>query len=356
MHRSCLLLICLAVVQGSFAQGAVQWKSNELSRAGWWKAKATYPVWNKPAGAQVLASELFKSEALGRYNRFLNETRELMRDLGKPHAEHFLELKSTLSVNTPQVVSGYLTHFEYTGGAHPNTFYHTINVGIVNGKPARLSLKSLLASGVSPQQVLNEVALPKLNAAKQKRGLEPVDRIDPKLADSFILTPQGITWIFQPYAVGAYVEGTYIIKATWNDLSGVLNPNGPAMSLMVNRSELRATTLTLTGEVFYRERIALPPNAKLLVQLVDASRADAPAITIAEKTLNAKSGKTPFELKVDKTKLEARNRYLFQARISVDGQLWFINDTAFPVPIEGWSEPQQIRVVRANSRDSERKE
>ncbi|MCW5933731.1 MAG: YbaY family lipoprotein [Fimbriimonadia bacterium] len=351
MRRSCFLFLFFAVVHVSFAQGSVQWKSSEQSRADWWKAKATYPVWNKPAGAQVLASEHFKSDALGRYNRFLSETRELMRDLGKPHGEHFVEIKSTLSVNTPQVVSGYLTHFEYTGGAHPNTFYQTINVGIVNGKPARLNLKSLLAQGVSPQQVLNEVALPKLNTAKEKRGLEAVDRIDPKLADSFIITPQGISWIFQPYAVGAYVEGTYIIKATWNDLSGLLNPNGPAMSLMTNLSQGGVPMLTLTGEVFYLERIALPPNAKLLIQVVDASRADAPAITIVEKTLSAKSGKTPFELKVDARKLEARYRYLFQARITVDGQLWFINDTAFPVPVEGWSEPQQIRVVRANSRE-----
>lgn len=351
MRRNCFLFLFLVVVHVSFAQGSVQWKSSELSRAGWWKAKATYPVWNKPAGAQVLASEHFQSDALGRYNRFLSETRELMRDLGKPHGEHFVEIKSTLSVNTPQVVSGYLTHFEYTGGAHPNTFYQTINVGIVNGKPARLNLKSLLARGVSPEQVLNEVLLPRLNAAKEKRGLETVDRIDPKLADSFILTPQGISWIFQPYAVGAYVEGTYIIKATWNDLSGLLNPNSPLKSLMTNPSQGGAPMLTLTGEVFYLERIALPPNAKLLIQVVDASRADAPAITIAEKTLSAKSGKTPFELKVDAKNLEARYRYLFQARITVDGQLWFINDTAFPVPVEGWSEPQQIRVVRANSRE-----
>ena len=44
-----------------------------------------------------------------------------------------------------------------------------------------------------------------------------------------------------------------------------------------------AAERTLKGEVMYRERIALPPNAVLSVQLADVSLADAPATMIGEQ-------------------------------------------------------------------------
>jgi putative lipoprotein len=41
----------------------------------------------------------------------------------------------------------------------------------------------------------------------------------------------------------------------------------------------------VTGSVSYRERIALPPDAVVKVQLSDVSRQDAPAPLIAETTV-----------------------------------------------------------------------
>ncbi|MCB2526907.1 YbaY family lipoprotein, partial [Listeria monocytogenes] len=38
------------------------------------------------------------------------------------------------------------------------------------------------------------------------------------------------------------------------------------------------------GEVFYRERIALPPSARLSVSLEDVSLADAPSVQLASQT------------------------------------------------------------------------
>lgn len=89
-----------------------------------------------------------------------------------------------------------------------------------------------------------------------------------------------------------------------------------------------ADGLVLTGEIAYRERIALPDNATALIQLVDVSLADAPAKVISAQTISP-AGQVPirFALPFEASDIEARNRYAVQARIEVDGQLWFINDT-----------------------------
>lgn len=88
-----------------------------------------------------------------------------------------------------------------------------------------------------------------------------------------------------------------------------------------------AEEVTITGEVLYRERMALPPNAVLTVELSDVSLADAPAAVIAKQTIDP-AGQVPikFEIEVDPAVFQPNMSYALQARIAVDDALWFIND------------------------------
>jgi uncharacterized lipoprotein YbaY len=88
----------------------------------------------------------------------------------------------------------------------------------------------------------------------------------------------------------------------------------------------------VTGSVLYRERIALPPNATLQVQLVDVSRMDAPAVVLGEQIVSP-TGQVPipFEIAYDPGQIDDRMSYAIQARIEVDGELMFISTRAYPV-------------------------
>jgi putative lipoprotein len=89
-----------------------------------------------------------------------------------------------------------------------------------------------------------------------------------------------------------------------------------------------AAERTLTGQVMYRERIALPPNAVLSVQLADVSLADAPAAIIGERKV-APIGQVPikFEISFDPQVIRPNMTYALQARITVDDRLLFTTDT-----------------------------
>lgn len=107
-----------------------------------------------------------------------------------------------------------------------------------------------------------------------------------------------------------------------------------------------ASEKTIRGSVMYRERIALPPEASLDIQLIDVSLADAPAQVIAEQKIDhLKSSPIPFELKFDSSKLIANHTYALQARISAGDTLWFINDTRHEFNQEKFEGPYEIRVV-----------
>jgi putative lipoprotein len=88
-----------------------------------------------------------------------------------------------------------------------------------------------------------------------------------------------------------------------------------------------AEEITISGGAFYRERIALPPNAVLTVWLSDIPATDAPAAIVAEQKVHS-AGQVPmrFELKVAPALVRPHASYALQARISVDDAPWFVSD------------------------------
>jgi len=93
----------------------------------------------------------------------------------------------------------------------------------------------------------------------------------------------------------------------------------------------------VTGTVTYAQRVSMPPNAVIKVQLVDVSRADAPATMLGEQIITAGGKQVPFafEIAYDPAKIDQRLSYAVQARIEDGGKLLFINDQRYAVITRG---------------------
>ncbi|MCJ8157756.1 YbaY family lipoprotein [Sphingomonas sp. LaA6.9] len=94
----------------------------------------------------------------------------------------------------------------------------------------------------------------------------------------------------------------------------------------------------LAGTVSYRERIALPADAVVKVQIADVARQDVPARTIAETRIETEGRQVPiaFELAYPADHPSAHAEYAVSARIEGgDGRLLFITDTRNPLPQNG---------------------
>ena len=114
----------------------------------------------------------------------------------------------------------------------------------------------------------------------------------------------------------------------------------------------RKPNASVSGSVTYRERLALSPGAKLVVELRDVSYQDAAAPLIARQTING-PGQVPITFKVEYNRddIDSRNIYGISARIiESDGRLAFINDTAYDVITRGKpSKVDMLLVLRAAS-------
>lgn len=102
---------------------------------------------------------------------------------------------------------------------------------------------------------------------------------------------------------------------------------------------------SVSGTVSYRERIALPPDALLIVQLQDVSKQDVPAVTIGQQTIPTQGRQVPFpfEIVYNRDTINPSHTYTVQAKIFVDNRLRFINTTSYPVITNG--NPNKVEIV-----------
>jgi putative lipoprotein len=111
-----------------------------------------------------------------------------------------------------------------------------------------------------------------------------------------------------------------------------------------------AMTASVSGNVTYRVRKALPPDALITVQLIDAGSGNEPVKVLGEQTIEARGRQVPFAYKVayDPKAIAAKNRYQVSAQISVGGDLWFATETPPRVITGGNPKRRDIVLIPAN--------
>ncbi|MFC3726013.1 YbaY family lipoprotein [Neoaquamicrobium sediminum] len=122
-----------------------------------------------------------------------------------------------------------------------------------------------------------------------------------------------------------------------------------AASAVVARADAPdAQDRTIEGNVVYRERMMLPAGARVEVELVDVSLADAPATVIGRTEIrDATASPIPYRISYDPALIEPRHSYALQARILDGDTLMFINTTRHSVLGDGdEAGPVEIRVER----------
>ncbi len=105
----------------------------------------------------------------------------------------------------------------------------------------------------------------------------------------------------------------------------------------------------IEGSASYRERIAVLPGSVLQVELLDVSRADAPAELLSSRRYALKGVPAAFELHYDDALIDERMRYVLRAEIRHEGRLLFTTDTSYPVLTHGAGSAADLMLVKVAS-------
>lgn len=85
----------------------------------------------------------------------------------------------------------------------------------------------------------------------------------------------------------------------------------------------------VSGTIWIKQKVALPPDAVLTVTLSDASMADAPSKVVAQRAVRTEGKQAPFSfvLPYNPSDVQPNARILLSAAVTINGKLVFITDT-----------------------------
>ncbi|MGL4447195.1 YbaY family lipoprotein [Shewanella sp.] len=106
-----------------------------------------------------------------------------------------------------------------------------------------------------------------------------------------------------------------------------------AVTLLLGGCATPNDMIEIKGEAMYRERIALPADAQFIVQLLDVSKMDAPAVVMAERVSQGARTPMPFRFDMGRDQFTPGHTYAIGARIMHGDTLLFINTQAYRVDL-----------------------
>jgi|GEM_PF-1103837 len=290
-----------------------------------WEAKFTYPTYLTRDALSGIANAGASKTAKGAFDHFLKNARANERQ-GWQDPEWMLRADATIGVSNAAIRSMMWTAYEYTGGANGNSFFISKTYGL----QGELKLSDLLMPGTDKVAFSKSAVLQKLNEFKKERGAEPIGDLSAEMAEQFVVTPAGITWLFNKYDVGSGAEGTYQVKVKWNEMPAGIDRDGLLAGLITSAENAFPIkgTLNWTGDA------TMPPGARVLFRVFEHI-ADKPATYVIEKSMPATSLGQPINFTIDKSRLKPNRQYQVEAVIQIDGHNWFRNTTAIFLSEDG---------------------
>ena len=97
-----------------------------------------------------------------------------------------------------------------------------------------LKLSDFFSPGVNHLSLLSKLCAKDIAKQKRKNGMEDIYEDGEAAAfealkedATFYPAEAGLVFIFDPYQVGSFAEGYYVVLIPYSQLRGIINPNGP---------------------------------------------------------------------------------------------------------------------------------
>ncbi len=176
-----------------------------------------------------VVANAFEAEAYDNIGTFISEGRENVDDDGLGWGwtnDDYVDLAGAAG----DYVSFLLSTADYTGGAHPNSYFGSRLYELRSGEARVLNLVDLFSKNVdwlTPVTKLITADLERQGASWiTDKSVSVTPALLPTLATTFALGPAGITFVFDPYAMGPYVQGAFFVTLPYSEVAGLAPMDG----------------------------------------------------------------------------------------------------------------------------------
>ena len=221
MKKQIVTLVFIAAAVTGAAQLNIQPEIKYLVEANpSMPASIAYPLFKGDTPVVEFANLTLKARA----ERLISEFRKAAKVNGRGEAK----TTASISFYTTELITGVMTSYAFTGGAHGMTFFLPYNFASVNGKPKELKFVDVFKPGTREQ--VSDRILAKLAGVERALWVAngQVTRIDASQLDRFVIGKLGVKFMFDRYELGPYSSGDFTVTLLWSEIEDVLLPGGPA--------------------------------------------------------------------------------------------------------------------------------
>jgi hypothetical protein len=179
---------------------------------------STSPAWREINDALLKSIKQYPLEFITEARAFHAETDQRFY--------WFQQVDLSIEYYSETLVSLLGKNHEYSGGAHGNFYYQSSNFWIQDNQAILLKLSDLFLPGYKTR-LSNEClkSLREQGASDVVNG--DITGFKEEDLSRFSITPRGLTVYFDPYAVGAYAQGSFSVTIPYRKLKNVIDPEGP---------------------------------------------------------------------------------------------------------------------------------
>ncbi|HEY2585809.1 MAG TPA: DUF3298 and DUF4163 domain-containing protein [Tepidisphaeraceae bacterium] len=213
------------------------------------------------AGAQVNAE--IEGFARDERDRFLADVRKAGQG-AKLSPPWEADLNWEIHYDGSTLVCLLATGYQFTGGAHGIVYCRAFNYYVRGENATPITLNDLFLSKSEFIPTLSRLCVAQLTdkeAAWVMNG--QVKGLSEKDLSTFLLGPDGLTFVFAPYEVGPWAQGMFQVTVGYRELKGLLNPEGPCA---------RFTARAVASASKKEPRIAAVVEAKPAAASIKAAR------------------------------------------------------------------------------------
>lgn len=163
----------------------------------------------------------------GLASTFFSEYETFKKEVPEYGPGYALDISGSAVYNKPKALSVSIGYYINTGGAHPNSYTKYFVFNPKTGKQLKLSDVFINSFDTKLNKLIDK-------RYRENNKLKDTDRLDGEMGmlfenfikfnDNFILTKDGIEFLYNRYEIAAYVYGEIEVKFSYKELQEILKP------------------------------------------------------------------------------------------------------------------------------------
>ena len=144
---------------------------------------------------------------------------------------HEYNIASELKLVRDSIYNFSVTNYEYTGGAHPNTTIQWVNINANTGKELKKSDVFIEGSDKKIIQLITDHLIAEANKKLETDTITSIDglrengillNVDLYVPDFFLITEEGISFLFNRYEIAPYVVGDFQLNIPYAEIENLM--------------------------------------------------------------------------------------------------------------------------------------